>query len=565
MSTICEASAVRRPRDLDNDYAPAFRRVVEMHGDNWTLDIPPAVCDLYPEGAPELTVHPSNNDTGQVKAGLLLQGKRNVEIDGHRATLMVRGTPLAGRGRVGVLDAPMLPIVVQQCENVVIRNLSIDWKTPFAAQGTIVESAPNRIVVRVEGPGKWWAWNGTMYVEGEGWTLPVQRLLGVEPDTGEILRGTGDNFGNGFETNWTYEALDENRVAITGPLDVMPPEGKMVLFWLAASDTGGRRSPAVFLDRCKNVRIEDVTIHHAWGMGIIAQRCEDLDLRHCVVEPSGKRRFSLTADATHFVSCKGKLTIEGCRFQNQFDDCVNVHGNFMQVLRGLDSRHVLVRTGHPQHQGVVMVEQGDTVEWLDSGELTVKGTAEIVSATALNSETVELAVKGELPQDLQPGDLLENATWYPTVTLRNNTFRWNRARGVLLNGRGPISVEHCRFESAGSAALVETSPSWFESGPVREVAIRDNTFVNCTHAHGWGTAVIGVDLGLPGDCKRTSWFHDTIRIEGNRFDGLNAPIFAGKLVRKIVLRDNILPGGSDTSGAVQADMCGEIDTDLDLG
>ena len=39
--------------------------------------------------------------------------------------------------------------------------------------------------------------------------------------------------------------------------------------------------------------------------------------------PHTQRVISTTADATHFVNCKGDILIENCRFENMLDDGTN--------------------------------------------------------------------------------------------------------------------------------------------------------------------------------------------------------------------------------------------------
>ncbi len=69
---------------------------------------------------------------------------------------------------------------------------------------------------------------------------------------------------------------------------------------------------------------ENVIVHHAGGMGFLFENCSNVDLYKCVVEPSGNRMVSTTADATHFVGCRGKVSLRNCVFHNQLDDAMNV-------------------------------------------------------------------------------------------------------------------------------------------------------------------------------------------------------------------------------------------------
>jgi hypothetical protein len=449
---------------------------------------------------------------------------KNVTIEGHGARLRVRGSPQAGRGRTTVIDAPMLPIIVDGCEGITLRGFSLDWKTPGAIQGTCLRADEQSFDVRLETDQKISCYNDQLYVEGENWTWPVRRLLGVEADTGAILHETGDNFGLGYDVNWVYRLIDTKTVRISGPRPAKVSPGNAVIFWCSNHDTGARRSPGIFINHSRNVVLEDITINYAWGMGVIAQNSTDLTLRRITVEPSGQRKFSIGCDATHFVGCRGQLTIENCRFQNQFDDAVNTHGLYSQIVRRLDERTLRIRIVHPQHQGVRSFQPGDRMAVLASPYLLSRGEAILERTTAYNSETTDVVFDRALPADLVPGDLVENLTAYPDVTIRGCTIRWNRARGILLNGRGKLRVEDNVFETAGSAILIESSGIWGESGPIGDLTVRNNLFRDCAHSPMWGKAVIWAVPEFRHNAPRDlPPFHGKMTVENNRFENCRAP------------------------------------------
>ena len=524
------------PAYESSDLCAAFRRWFEQkRSDDVTLALDGGEWNLFPETALEVQAFPSNNDSGRVKVALLLLGLRNVIVDGGGARLIVRGSPLAGRGRTGITDAPILPIIVENSEAVTLRGFSLDWKTPGTVQGVCTAVDAVSFDVRLELEPDVRCFGDQLYVVGEGWTWPVRRLLGVDAETGATLPETGDNFGLGYDVNWRYEEVEKDRVyRIRGPRPVKLRAGDRVLFWCSNHDTGARRSPGIFICDSRRIAIEDVALHYTWGMGVIAQTSEDLQLRRIAVEPSEGRKFSLACDATHFVSCRGRVTVEDCRFQNQFDDALNVHGLYTKVVRTLDERTLRVRTMHPQHQGVGGIRAGDRLQFQSCPHLVPCGEAIARSSTAWNSETTDLAFDDPLPS-LRPGDVVENLSAYPDLTVRGCTIRWNRARGVLLNGRGKIVIENNTFETAGAAVLVESSPVWGESGPLDDLTISGNTFRRCAHSPMWGRAVIdavpefriGAPAGLPP-------FHRRLTLRGNRFEQCSAPELIAESFTEIV-------------------------------
>jgi hypothetical protein len=83
---------------------------------------------------------------------------------------------------------------------------------------------------------------------------------------------------------------------------VMPEPGMVVVSGMMQPN---RISPAIVISGCSGVTLEDVTIHHAGGMGLIAQRSENFTIRRMKVTlPAGKGRYVTTAaDATNVHGC----------------------------------------------------------------------------------------------------------------------------------------------------------------------------------------------------------------------------------------------------------------------
>ena len=105
-------------------------------------------------------------------------------------------------------------------------------------------------------------------------------------------------------------------------------------------------------------------VHHAAGMGFLAERCENVTLKRFDVTPSPGtgRRSSAAADAAHFVNCGGKVALEGCRFENQLDDGLNVHGFLCRWCAAGRARAACCWTGATRMQrGVQLAREGDVL------------------------------------------------------------------------------------------------------------------------------------------------------------------------------------------------------------
>ena len=169
-------------------------------------------------------------------------------------------------------------------------------------------------------------------------------------------------------------------------------------------------------------------------MGIIAENSTNLTLNRFNVTPSNGRMVSTTADATHFVGCRGKIEIKNCILQNQLDDGMNVHGTYQIVQDILDEYRIGVRMGHHQQQGFVIGDASDTLGLVRlSNSFDPYGQVTIKSIQYINSRYQIITFNQKVPASLKTGDLIENLSAYPEVLVENCTINNNRARGLSYN------------------------------------------------------------------------------------------------------------------------------------
>ncbi len=307
-----------------------------------------------------------------------------------------------------------------------------------------------------------------------------------------------------------------------------------------------RFSPGIAIDGCTNVRIEDVNIYHCSAMGVIAQCSRDLylervdvKLREGVTTPA-----SVAADATHFVDCDGKIRIIDCLFENQQDDPCNIHGVFRPVIDRLGPDTVHVASRHYQQVGVRSFRVGDRVGFYDTRTLELVFESEARAVDRLGPERTVLATADTIP-DFERGTLAVLRKQHDVdVLIRGCTFRRNRARGLLISTLGKVLIEDNHFHVPGAAVKISgDAGSWYESGPVEDVEIRNNTFDNCNYGV-WGRALFDIDPEIePG--HRTAAFHRNVRIHHNRIKAFHKPHVYARCIDGLVFRDNEIVESGD--------------------
>ena len=91
-----------------------------------------------------------------------------------------------------------------------------------------------------------------------------------------------------------------------------------------------------------------------------------------------------------------------------------------------------------------------------------------------------------------------------------------------------------------SAILIEAdAEGWYESGPVKDVLIKGNTFIDCAYNGGPGHAVIAIHPSNKIiDAERP--VHQNIRIEDNTFRTFDYPVLYAKSTAGLLFRNNTI-------------------------
>lgn len=130
-------------------------------------------------------------------------------------------------------------------------------------------------------------------------------------------------------------------------------------------------------------------------------------------------------------------------------------------------------------------------------------------------------------------DVIDNITWHPDITVRDNHFSVAPVSGILLTTPGRAIVENNIFHrfTAYAISMSADSLKWFESAPVRDVVIRGNTFIDCGVCV--NPAIESVEPGEP--------IHENIRIVDNHFDGADVSATG---VKGLTVKGNHSPSGA---------------------
>ena len=506
-----------------SDTTPSVRAALEKvrSGKATKLTFPPGRYDFHPERASEEYLFVSNNDEGLKRIAFPLTGMKGVEIDGGGATFVFHGYTV--------------PFLIDKSSGITLRNFSVDFSRPFHSEGKVLAITPDHVDLEFTNEYPHEIRNGVLvFTDGQkangpattvtsGEVLyPYGSLLAFDPVKLETAFMAKDRYkvGDGIAA----DKLGPDRVRLKIP-DISAKAGDVLVF-----SPKNRDVPGIVISDSSGIQLTDVTLHHCGGMGVIAQRSEDLFVKKLRVTPppGGARIVSLTADATHFVNCKGRIELVDCLFEQQKDDATNIHGLYAKITNILSPNRFEVTLIHPQQAGVDFIKAGTRLELNDGPSLKEEGFATVKSVERINKHRTIVEIEGTLPASVTLGDSVADADANTAeVLMRGCVLRGNRARGILLGSRGKTIVEGNTFHTPGAAILFEgDSRFWFEQAGVRDVVIRGNTFDNCNYGV-WGTGCIQVGSGIADEFRSTSRYNRNIRIENNLFRAFsNLPLLS---------------------------------------
>ncbi|HOA74256.1 MAG TPA: right-handed parallel beta-helix repeat-containing protein [Phycisphaerae bacterium] len=436
-------------------------------------------------------------------------GRYHLRADGNperRNALLpvshMKGLVVEGRGAELILSGVGRVFAFGECQDITVRGLTLDWERPPFSEGTVVATAPRHFDIRVL---------DSYPVQGGE---PVGAFMTYHPDT-RLPDGRDLDVYHSVERT-ELVAPQVLRVHLNREISV--PVGKLLLLRHQVYAGG-----AFAFHRCRDVRVNDVTVHCTPGMALVCTVCTNVTLQkfNVMFRPGSQRLMTATADATHFGGCKGTILLEDCTFEGMGDDGVNVKsGLYLIVRRRVDDRTVL---GQHNLKIADLPDAGDIMEMAHVDTLCPFASGKVRAAKMEPGEgnVHRVEFEGVLPAELREGDVLGNASRVPRLRIRRCTVRANRARGVLCQTRDAV-IENCTFQyCTGPGVKVLTEVVYFfESIGTRNVTVRNNRFENCNlGAASAEAALCGLAYLKDFAYPPRPGVHRDLTIHGNRIIG----------------------------------------------
>ncbi|WP_324025358.1 right-handed parallel beta-helix repeat-containing protein [Maribacter sp. BPC-D8] len=546
--------------DIAEDATPALVSRILKANENPISEIKfeKGTYHFYPDKGFEKFCYISNHGDLMINTPFPLFNMNNLVIDGQGSTFIFHGV--------------MIPFLIDDSKNISVKNLSIDWYQSFHSEGLIVanDEANKTFDMQISNEYPYDIRNGQLFFIKEYYQHTIGQSILFDPKRKAISFDTEaytgittksksettfnldtitykyeydkrdvDNKNIGIQNRVTVKEIKPGLLRVFGHTKKMPPVGHILS--MKGEQGLNRVSPAFSVKNTNGFNALNVTVHHAGGMGIIAENSADIILDNFNVTPSQGRMVSTTADATHFVGCRGKLELKNCTFENQLDDASNIHGTYQKIVDVLDDYRIGVRMGHHQQKAFVIGRPNDNLGFVRLSESFFpykKST--IKNIEYINNRYQIITLNDKLPENLKAGDLVENLDGYPDLLVQNCTIRNNRARGLLISNPVQTVIENNFFSTEMEAILMPVeSGHWYESGNAANVVIKGNIFQDCQHG-GKNRGVIRFDT----DDDNENIAFKNIEITDNTFNQFDNLILEITNVDGLVFKGNVITNSS---------------------
>lgn len=464
----------------------------------------------------QLFISNSIDSTEPIPVGIMLSQVKHFRV---------QGGGVDGAGKTTLLyDGRMMQILNENSEDIEYSGLVLDMKRTAVSEIRVLEARDPTVTFQVAEGSDYQVENGRFLWRGD-WLGGAALTQQVELKTGACRR-------RGVLRGWTSEGQTEAKATDLGDRKVKIefPDGASGL--LAGHQyhfrNGSRVMAGVHSTRSARITFRDCEVNALPCMGFVSQFTDSMTFQRVNVVPPAHtiRTCPAWADIFQFSNCKGEILVDSCRLSGMQDDALNCHGTYLRIVRNDGERRLLVRYVHRQTYGFAPYAAGDEIAVMNAStmrEYPGNPRPQISQVERLTDKDWLITLKGTVPT-FNENDVIDNITWNPNITARNNHISVDPVRGFLLGTRGKVLVENNTFERCRMPGILVEGDAikWFESSPIRDMLIQSNRFIDC-----------GIEIGSTvRDPKPDEPVHENIRIVNNTFEngGISAMAVKGLVV-----------------------------------
>ncbi|WP_278703916.1 right-handed parallel beta-helix repeat-containing protein [Parabacteroides goldsteinii] len=525
--------------DMTKDIQAAIEEAKSYDGKSVTIELQNANYNIYRKSSSHQLYHISNTTSekenpDQTKhIGLWLKGLKNITIDGKGAHLITHGE--------------MTSFVIDGCENITLKNFTVTAADPTVPELTATEVGDRHMTVRIHPQSKYLIKDGKFSFVGDSWTLSEGIAQSYDPEKDITWRSWSPLPG-------LQKAIELEPNLLRFTYNTKPQATPGMIFQMR---DGIRDEACGLIQYSKNVTLEDVHLAFLGNFGLVGQMSENITYRNLTFAPEtgSGRTCAGFADFVQMSGCKGLILIENSRFTGAHDDPINIHGTHLAVTDFLSPNEIVVKYMHHQTYGFQSFLPGNEIEFIDPYSLLPLASFKVKKSKMKSEREIIVTLDKSVPDSIRkkPELVIENVTYTPEVIIRNNFFSRIPSRGLLVSTRRKILIENNTFfrMQMSGILIADDARSWFESGMVRDVTIRNNNFIECNEP---------VILIAPENSQNKGYVHRNITIANNRFKLIGKNAVSARSVDGFKINGNLFlhPEAINIEGLITTTDCQNV-------
>lgn len=514
-----------------NDYTPIIRDILKTHPEgNLIILFEEGIFKFFPEKANDKYIRISNNDNGNKRIVFNLENMKNIEIRGDNSTFILHGK--------------LVPFFISSCSSVDIKRINIDYDYPFVFEGEVVANnlSDRTFDVKVHPDNPYMIEGDRFLYKGYDWKSDLGENIVFDPKTHSPIYFTANYEHNYMKNRLSAQEISNGIVRFSGiQAKDLPPVGSIY------TDKGphgkNREIPGFIVQNSEDIHLSDINVYKTGAMALIAEKSTNisLDSFNTALQEGSDRMLSSSADATHFINCSGLIRMENCKFESMLDDATNVHGTYMYITDILAGNKFGASFGHYQQEGFDFGNVGDSIVFVDRTNLMTLGKGKIKTIDKVNENYYIITSDIDVSKYDNPENIaIDNISHYANVHINNCSVKYNRARSLLISTSGNVLIENCYFASMmAGIRICGDANYWFESGAVKNVTIKNNTFDNLGIGGHSPQAILQIDPVIPKAERGKGFYHGKIVFENNKINTFDNQVIYALSVDSLVIRNNV--------------------------
>ena len=488
------------------------------------------IYHFYPDGCKTKVYYEANTiNAGPKVCAFHFENVKNLVID--------------GRGSHLIFHQEIQPFTFDNCENITLKNVTIDWEQPFIAQAEVLRVNDRYMDIALnpkETP--YHLEEGKIFFDvGNGRTNEWKQTLEIDRKERYIVPQTGDLpcLGEGWNA-YTAEATMPGIVRLHFNFKRKPQIGNFLIMQHATPTHAG-----VFISESNKITIKNLRLYHAAGSGILVQYSKNIEFDGYQAIPNRTRMryFGGGFDGLQIVNCQGNVLVNNCTFEGLINQPVTIHSISVSVDEVMSANQIKCSYLDKQNEIQNWARSGDRINFIGANS-----TNTIKTITDIDEQQFSLLFEQPVPTNLQTATIIENLSWIPDLTIKNSNFKNSRASGLVVATSGKVEIENNTFESSGSAIRIAGDANTSQkTGGATDVSISSNIFTSLcnTSAYRYNEAIISIYPIIPALNDDTPVFHRNISIQNNLFNSFDYPLLYALSVDELSFTGNTVTRNYD--------------------